>query len=76
MAGYLAHDLHFAGLGDNAVLSHLDWRIFGLAVYDVREELKRLALKGYLILQSAGDITRISWKYKTMEELCDVLAEG
>ncbi|MEI6262051.1 MAG: BrxA family protein [Deltaproteobacteria bacterium] len=76
MAGYLAYDLHFAGLGDNAVLSHSDWLIFGLAVYDVREELKRLALKGYLILQSAGDITRISWKYKTMEELCDVLAKG
>jgi hypothetical protein len=76
MAGYLAYDLHFAGLGDNAVLSHPDWQLFGLAVDDVREELKRLALKGYFILQSAGDVTRISWKHKTMEELCDVLAEG
>lgn len=76
MAGYLAYDLHFASFGDNAVLSHPDWQLFGLAVDDVREELKRLALKGYFILQSAGDATRICWKYKTMEELCDVLAEG
>jgi hypothetical protein len=76
MACYLAYKLHFAGLGDNAVLSHKDWQLFGLAVEDVREEFKRLALKGYFILQSAGDVTRISWKYKTMEELCDVLAQG
>ena len=76
LAVYLAYDLHGAGLGDNAVLNHPDWQLFGHAVDDVREELKRLARKGYFILQSAGDVTRISWKYKTMEELCDVLAEG
>lgn len=76
MAGYLAYDLHCAGFGDNAVISHPDWQLFGLAVDDVREELKRLALKGYFIVQSAGDVTRISWKYKTTEELCYVLAQG
>lgn len=76
MACYLAYELHFAGMGDNAVLSYQDWQLYGLAVDDVRDEFKRLALKGYFILQSAGDVTRISWKYKTMEELCDVLAQG
>lgn len=76
LAVYLAYDLHCAGFGDNAVLSHPDWQLFGLAADDVREELKRMALKSYFILQSAGELTRISWKHKTMEELCHVLAEG
>lgn len=76
MVGYLAYDLHSSGLGDNAILGHSDWQLFGLSVDDVREELKRLALKGYFILQSAGDVTRFSWKFENMEELCDVLAQG
>ncbi len=75
-AAYLAHDLHFAGLGDNALLTHPDWQLFGLAHEDVRDELKRLSLQGHLILQSAGEITHIGWKHKTMEDLIGVLAEG
>jgi hypothetical protein len=43
---------------------------------DVREELKRVSLKGHFILQSAGDVTHIGWKYKCMEAFVDVLAEG
>ena len=76
VATVLAYDLHFAGLGDNAVLSHPDWALFGLEREDVLDELKRLALKGLLIVQAAGDVTRIGWHYKTMEELADVLAQG
>ena len=30
VAAFLAHDLHFSGLGDNAVASHRDWQLFGL----------------------------------------------
>jgi len=29
-----------------------------------------------LIVQSAGDLVRISWKFDNMEALCDVLAQG
>ncbi len=29
VAAYLAHDLHFSGLGDNSVMSHQDWGLFG-----------------------------------------------
>ena len=76
VAAYLAHDLHFAGLGDNAVTAHPDWQLFGLDRGDVREELKQLSLKGHLILQSAGDITHIGWKHKQMEAFVDVLAES
>jgi hypothetical protein len=76
VTAYLAHDLHFRGLGDNALRDHEDWRLFGLDREDVLEEMKHLALKGILIVQSAGDIVRIGWKHLDMETLCDVLAKG
>lgn len=76
VAAYLAYRLHQCGIGDNALLTHADWQLFGLSREDVFEELKRLSLKGFLILQSAGDAIRISWKFTDMEALCDVLAQG
>lgn len=75
-SAYLAHDLHFAGLGDNAMIAHPDWQLFGLQRDDVREELKRISLKGYFIFQAAGDVTHIGWAHKSMKELVDVLAQG
>lgn len=76
VGAYLAYELHFAGIGDNALLTHDDWQLFGLAREDVLEEIKRLSLKGLVIYQAAGDVIRISWKQQNMEALCDVLAEG
>jgi hypothetical protein len=75
VAAILAYNLHLAGQGDNSVVAHPDWALFGLEPPDVLSELKRLALQGLLIVQSAGGATRISWNCKTMEELVDVLAE-
>ena len=76
VAAYVAYELHLAGVGDNALLTHEDWQLFGLAREDVLEEIKRLSLKGLLIVQAAGDVIRISWKQPDMEALCDVLAQG
>jgi Putative inner membrane protein (DUF1819) len=76
VASFLAHDLHFRGLGDNAVVQHPEWMLFGLHPDDTLSEMKRLASKGQFILQSAGGIVRIAWKLKSMEELPDVLAGG
>jgi len=73
---YLAYKLHFDGLGDNAVINHKAWALFGLDGSDVREELKRLAKNGWLIVQSAGDVTRIGWQFKTMEEVIDVITQS
>jgi len=73
---YLAYELHFSGVGDNALLTHEDWQLFGLAREDVLEEIKRLSLKGLLIVQAAGDVIRISWKQQDMEALCDVLTQS
>jgi hypothetical protein len=74
VASILAHDLHFKGLGDNALLHSSDWELFGLGAEDTLGELKRLALRGELIVQSAGGVTHLSWKYKSMEELTDGIA--
>jgi hypothetical protein len=76
VVAYLAYELHFSGINDNALLTHEDWQLFGLARQDVLEEIKRLSLKGLLILQAAGDVIRISWKQEGMEALCDVLTQS
>ena len=73
-AAYLAYDLRFQGLADNQILAHTDWQLFGLEWADVRDQFKRLSLEGFLILQTAGDVTHVSWTLKTREELIDVLA--
>lgn len=76
VAAILAYDLHFAGHGDNSIVSHCDWALFGLEPTDVIDELKRLALKGWLIVQAAGGVIRIGWKHNSMEEVIDALTQG
>lgn len=73
---FFAYWLHFTGVGDNRIVNHEIWKIFGLEATDVREELNRIAKNGWLIVQAAGDVTRISWKYENMEEVIDVIVEG
>lgn len=75
VAAYLFYDLHFAGLGDNAVLNHEDWALFGLDRREALGEMKRLALKGLFIVQAAGEVVRIDWRHEEMGELCDALAQ-
>ncbi len=76
VSAYLAHDLHFSAIGDNALLDHPDWELFGLSRHDVLDELKRLSLNGFLILQAAGSAIKISWKFKEMETLSNVLTQS
>jgi hypothetical protein len=73
---YIAYWLHFRDVGDNALLNHECWGLFGLEAFDVKQELKRLARRGWLILQSAGDVTRITWQLGSMGEVIDVITEG
>jgi hypothetical protein len=76
VAVILAYDLHFSSHGDNSILSHPDWGLFGMDRNDVLNEFKRLALKGWWIIQSAGDVTRIGWQYSSMEELIHAFTQG
>jgi hypothetical protein len=72
----LAHDLHFRGIADNALLAHPDWALFGLDRQEVLEEFRRLALRNLWIVQAAGDAAHIGWLHKDMETVCDVIAQG
>lgn len=75
VAVFLAYDLHFAGLGDHAVLFHEDWALFGAAQADVLAEIKRMGLKGFLIAQTSSDVVTISWKYSQWELLYDAILD-
>lgn len=72
----LAYDFHFEGLGDNSVLNHSDWKLFGMERDDVLNEFKRHARKSWFIVQAAGDIVRIGWQAKNKEELLNVIVDG
>lgn len=74
-AVYLAYDLHFQGVGDNTLLTHDEWQLFGLERADVLAELQRMALQKWIVLQTAAGIPRIDWLYNSMEEVIDVIIE-
>jgi hypothetical protein len=59
-AAYLAYDLRSRARRQPGS-GHTDWQLFGLEWADVRDQFKRLALEGFLILQTAGDVTHVSW---------------
>lgn len=71
---YLIHDIHFSGYSDNSILEHADWCLFGFDKRSLLQEIERLSFDGHFIMQYAGDLLRISWKYKSMEECISVLA--
>lgn len=71
---YLAHELHFSGVGDAQLTAHPDWELFGLSSSDVLGELRRVASQGRFIVQS-GDFIRVSWSFNSMEACLDVVAE-
>lgn len=72
----LVYDLHLQDIADNNLISHPDWQLFGLQPEDVRDELKRLSVHKLWIIQTAADVVSISWAYKTMEEVVDVIIEA
>lgn len=69
VANYLAHELHFRGLSDHAVMDAEEWALFGYHRHDVTKHLERLSFYGHYIFQSSGELTKINWLYKDMNEL-------
>jgi hypothetical protein len=68
-AVYLAHDLHFAGVGDNNLIHHSDWTLFGLQNPDeVIAILASTCSEGNWLIQSGGGLIQISWKNPTWKE--------
>ncbi len=71
---YLAYDIHFRGGSDNRILEHPDWSLFGLDREAIVQELRR-AGEEHFIVQYSGELLRISWKHRTMEDCLDGIAE-
>lgn len=76
VAVVLAYDLHFSGLGDNTVVAHPNWALFGMGRSDVVTELRRLSLKGVFVVQTAGEVIRIGWQCKNPKELSSAISQG
>ena len=64
---------HFNGLGDNSIVSHPMWKLFGMEREDVINELKHLSLRGAFIVQNAADLVSIGWQYKDIEGLANAI---
>lgn len=66
---YLAYDLHIDEVSDAALVDHPDFRLFGLNRAKTLDRLSALPEKYGLIVQQAGSVVRITWLYRTMEEV-------
>jgi hypothetical protein len=75
VALYLAHDLHFAGVSDTAIIQHRDWLLFGFAPGEVINRLKSLSHDGHFLVQSSGELVQISWRYRSMNECLHALTQ-
>lgn len=73
VALYLAHDLHFAGVSDTAIVQHRDWLLFGFEPSEVLKHLKSLSHDGHFLIQSSGELVQVSWKYRSMNECLHAL---
>jgi hypothetical protein len=71
---YLAYDLHFTGSTDSGLVRHPDWKLFGMGERDVVAAMDRLTAEGWWLLQAAGSVVRITWKFRSMQEVVDALA--
>jgi hypothetical protein len=75
VALYLAYELHFNGASDMNLVANPDWCLFGLDHHDVIRLLKNISSNQHFIIQTSADLVQISWKYKTFEELLNVLTK-
>ena len=71
---YLAHLLHEAGVTDASLAEQRSWALFGLERRDVWNRLENLAGDGWFVLQRAGEVVRITWRYPRLAEVVDALA--
>jgi hypothetical protein len=71
---YLAYDLREAGLSDLAICEHRDWQLLGLPMEQLVVRLDSLPDSCGLVVQRAGSLVRITWRYESVEDLINALA--
>lgn len=65
---YFLHEIHFTGSDDNQILTNETWSILQLNNNETLREIEKISFNGSLIYQYSGELLRISWKYKNMNE--------
>lgn len=71
---YLAYLLHDGGITDGSLADEPMWALFGLERRDVWHRLENLSNDDWFVIQRAGNVARLSWRYRTLEQVVDVLA--
>jgi hypothetical protein len=70
---YLATLFHVQGCPDGLLADASAWQLFGLEREDVWQRLEALAGDGWLIVQRAGEVAHITWRYSDPEEVIRAL---
>lgn len=70
---YLAHLLHTAGATDASLAARPEWALFGLEPADVWNRLESLAGESWFVVQRAGEVVKITWRYNSVEEAVDAI---
>jgi hypothetical protein len=68
---YWMHKLHYKGFNDETIINSEEFRLFGLDKNEVINHAKRISLAGHFIIQDAGELVRITWKYQSMQSFID-----
>lgn len=65
---YWLHKLHFSGVTDNNLMAHPDWQLWGIEPQEWLQIVNRLSYKGFFVFQYSGELTHITWNYKSVKE--------
>lgn len=72
---FIAYEARERGIPDSSVITDPAFSLFGLNRQMALEELIHVSGQYGLIVQSAGDLVRISYKYANMEDSLDALVQ-
>jgi hypothetical protein len=70
---FIAYEARERRIPDSLVAADPAFTLFGMSHQKALEELIHVSGQYGLIVQSAGDLVRISYKYQTMEDFLDAL---
>jgi hypothetical protein len=68
VVNYFLHEIHFSGIDDNQILNDDTWSILQLTKDEILREIEKISFSGSFIYQYSGELLRLSWKYKNMNE--------
>ncbi|MCS5488900.1 DUF1819 family protein [Algoriphagus limi] len=71
VCNFFLHELHFKGYSDEKMAHDELWILLGLDFYQLIKEIERISFKGLIIFQYSGEILKIGWTFKTMQEYID-----